>query len=178
MPDDRAPSRRDVEIGPVYEAARRRPDNGGTPVDHSREAPALAALQRRGFTHEFLVRHGRLLIAGSERSFRPAELRILDYYRFEGTSDPDDMSVIYAIEARDGTRGTLTDAFGAYADPAVGAIVDRIPVTPFATRRRWRRSLVVAALGALAGALVVTRLATVARGAAATRGAPRLRRGA
>lgn len=50
--------------------------------------------------------------------------------RFEGTSDPDDMSVIYALEARDGMRGTLTDACGSYADPAVGAVVDRMGVAP------------------------------------------------
>lgn len=48
------------------------------------------------------------------------------------------MSVIYAIEARDGTRGTLTDAFGAYADAAVGALIDRVPVEPFTRPRRWR----------------------------------------
>ena len=153
--DPRAP--REVEIGPLYEAAGRPPDNGGFPVDHSREAPAIAALHRRGFVGEFVVRRGRIHVAGTERSFGPSDLRIRDYYRFEGTSDPDDMSVIYAIEAHDGTRGTLTDAYGAYADPAVGAIVDRIPATPFATRSRWRRTLVPAALGALAAAALVVR---------------------
>jgi hypothetical protein len=44
--------------------------------------------------------------------------------RFEGVSDPDDMSVIYAIESRGGLRGTLVDAFGVYSDPAVGDFVD------------------------------------------------------
>jgi hypothetical protein len=148
-------TRREVEIGPLYESGNRPPDNGGFPVDHSREAVALTALQRRGFADELVVRHGRVWVAGTRRTFRPADLIIRDYYRFEGASDPDDMSVIYAIEARDGTRGTLTDAFGAYADPAVGAVVDRIPVTPFAARGRWRRALVPVALGALAGAAFV-----------------------
>jgi hypothetical protein len=146
---------REVEIGPLYESARRPPDNGGFPVDHAREAMALTALQRRGFVNDLAVRHGRVWVTGTRRTFRPADLVIRDYYRFEGISDPDDMSVIYAIEAHDGTRGTLTDAYGTYADPAVGAVVDGIPVTRFATRGRWRRALVPVALGALAGAAFV-----------------------
>ena len=40
------------------------------------------------------------------------------------------MSVIYAVETRDGTRGTLIDAYGSYADPAVGDIVARMGVQP------------------------------------------------
>ncbi len=43
-----------------------------------------------------------------------------EYHRFEGISDPDDMAIIYGIETGTGLRGTLTDAFGFYADPRVG----------------------------------------------------------
>ena len=54
--------------------------------------------------------------------------------------------------------GTLTDAYGAYADPGVGALVDRIPLTPFGSRALWQRVLVPAALGALvATAIVIAR---------------------
>ena len=38
------------------------------------------------------------------------------------------MSIVYAIESRDGTRGTLVDAFGVYADPAVGSILEHVPI--------------------------------------------------
>ena len=55
-------------------------------------------------------------------------MTIRDYYRFEGTSDPDDMSIVYALEGSDGTRGILVDAFGTYADPAVGAVLDRMRI--------------------------------------------------
>ena len=54
-------------------------------------------------------------------------------HRFEGVSDPDDMSILYAIETRSGVRGTLADAFGAYADPRVGAFLRDVAV------RRSRR---------------------------------------
>ena len=51
---------------------------------------------------------------------------IAEYHRFEGVSDPGDMSIVYAIETRSGIRGTLVDAFGVYADPRVGAFVKEV----------------------------------------------------
>jgi len=38
------------------------------------------------------------------------------------------MAVVYAIEEQGGTRGILTDAYGAYADPAVGAMLDTLRI--------------------------------------------------
>ncbi len=38
------------------------------------------------------------------------------YIRFEGDSDPADMSILYAIETNDGDKGTYVDAFGTYGD--------------------------------------------------------------
>ncbi len=62
------------------------------------------------------------------------------FYRFEGISDPDDMAIVYAVESRSGLRGTLVDAFGTYANPALGAFFrdvavrrSRLPGTPGGT---------------------------------------------
>jgi len=55
---------------------------------------------------------------------------IREYHRFEGVSDPDDMSIVYAIESQSGTRGTLVDAFGVYSNPAVSAFLKDVPVEP------------------------------------------------
>lgn len=88
---------------------------------------AVEGLARSGFTEHFQMIAGRLRALDSGKSFDPGELIIRDYYRFEGVSDPDDMAIVYAIESRSGVRGTLVDAFGVYADPAVGAFLERIP---------------------------------------------------
>jgi hypothetical protein len=88
----------------------------------------LDDLTRRGFTEHFEVASGRIRGAEGGRTFRPDELTIREFYRFEGVSDPDDMSIVYAIEGRDGTRGTLVDAFGVYADPAVSSALRTVPI--------------------------------------------------
>jgi hypothetical protein len=92
------------------------------------EAPILDALAHQGFTASFMAVPAGLRLLGSSRVFRPEELTIRAYRRFEGISDPDDMSIVYALEASDGTRGTLVDAFGVYANPLVAAVLDQITI--------------------------------------------------
>lgn len=55
--------------------------------------------------------------AGKEgkKFYQPADLKIVKTYRFEGISNPDDNSILYIIEANDGTKGTLIDSYGVYS---------------------------------------------------------------
>lgn len=49
--------------------------------------------------------------------FGASELQIIKVYRFEGSSDPSDMSVLYVLETRDGAhRGYSLNAYGVYDD--------------------------------------------------------------
>ncbi|WP_216690429.1 hypothetical protein [Hymenobacter siberiensis] len=75
-------------------------------------------LNKDGFTQDFNVMDGRLHTIGSDsnKSYAADEVTIVDFYRFEGESNPDDMSVLYAIEAHDGVKGTISNAYGTYAD--------------------------------------------------------------
>lgn len=87
---------------------------------------AMEDLRSRGFTanFEFLDRTFRDLESG--KTFTADQLTIVEHYRFEGASDPEDMSVVYAIESRDGTRGIIADAFGTYANPDLGAFLNKV----------------------------------------------------
>ena len=75
-------------------------------------------LVQDGFTADFKITDGRLhtLSTDSAKSYAPDEVTIVDFYRFEGESNPDDMSILYAIQATDGVRGTIATAYGTYAD--------------------------------------------------------------
>jgi len=89
---------------------------------------ALEELACQGYTEEFYVADGRLRAKRSGQTLNAEDAVIRGHRRFEGVSDPDDMAIIYAIETTGGTRGTLVDAFGVYADPKIGDLVKRIPV--------------------------------------------------
>ena len=89
-------------------------------------AGVMQKLTGRGFTEQFKAVPEGLRAVRSGHIFAPGEVTIVENYRFEGESDPDDMSIVYAIETRDGVRGTLIDAFGVYADPRVGAFLREV----------------------------------------------------
>jgi hypothetical protein len=75
-----------------------------------------------------MLRHGRLRAAGTAGTFAADQVEIVEAWRFEGISDPDDMAIFYAIETRTGVRGTLADAFGVYADPSLTEFIEEVPV--------------------------------------------------
>lgn len=99
-----------------------------TPREEPTLAGALDDLTRSGFVEHFGVIDGALRSFDSGRRFSPAELVIREYHRFEGVSDPDDMSIVYGIEGQGGVRGTLVDAYGAYSDAAVSAFLQAVPI--------------------------------------------------
>jgi hypothetical protein len=88
----------------------------------------LAELARRGFTANFEYLDDAFTAVDLGRSFGAEELTIVEHYRFEGASNPDDMAVVYAIESRDGIRGALVDAFGVYANPKLGEFLHKVKI--------------------------------------------------
>ena len=49
------------------------------------------------------------------KTYRPDELVIIKTFRFEGASDPGDSSILYLMEANDGSIGYTIDAYGVYS---------------------------------------------------------------
>ena len=92
------------------------------------ELDAILDLRGRGYTADFDLVGDKLRDVTSGRRFRPEELAIVEHDRFEGDSDPDDMSVVYAIESDDGVRGIVVNAFGPYAEPRLGAFLQKIRI--------------------------------------------------
>ncbi len=89
-------------------------------------AEAVEGLRQRGFAANFELLNKTFQAVNSGRTFTADELTLVEHHRFEGVSDPDDMAVLYAIEANDGTRGTIADAFGPQADPDLGAFLKNV----------------------------------------------------
>lgn len=79
-----------------------------------------------GFTENFKVAEQGLLAPSKERVYKPEEVSIANFYRFEGYSDPADNSILYAIITNDGVKGTLTDSYGPYADAQVGKFIKEV----------------------------------------------------
>ena len=74
----------------------------------------------RGYTNQFRATERGLNCVDTDHVYQPDQVWVTNFFRFEGISDPDDMSILYEIEAYDGCKGTLIDAYGVYADAKVG----------------------------------------------------------
>jgi len=79
-----------------------------------------------GYTEDFQVSEEGLYGINSKRIYQPHEIRVVNFFRFEGMSDPDDNAVLYVIETGDGTKGTLIDAYGIYNDPRISRFMRQV----------------------------------------------------
>jgi len=79
-----------------------------------------------GYTEDFVAGERGLLSLKSERIYEPNQVHVVNFFRFEGASDPADNTILYVIETNDGLKGTLVDAYGSYADAKVTAFMQEV----------------------------------------------------
>jgi hypothetical protein len=97
-----------------------------TTADMKTLASCLNKLVLDGYTEDFNAGERGLLSLQHERLYDPHHVKIVNFYRFEGASDPADNSILYVIETNDGVKGTLVDAYGPYADPKVQKFMEEV----------------------------------------------------
>lgn len=89
----------------------------------------MAKLEEQGYTDQYKVEKKRLKsLTDTKKHYKPEDVKAVNFYRFEGISDPDDMSILYAIETMDGRKGTLVDAYGRYGDEETGAFMQDVDI--------------------------------------------------
>lgn len=86
----------------------------------------ITKVVKDGYTENFSVSEDGMSSSTNEKIYHPNEVKIINFYRFEGQSDPSDSAILYVIETADGSKGTLTDAYGAYSDHSVDAFIKEV----------------------------------------------------
>ena len=76
----------------------------------------LRELEKEGFNDQYIFHNNQLRSASSQQTYGKDDIKIVQEYRFEGISNPSDMSILYAVQGSDGSKGTIVDAYGTYAD--------------------------------------------------------------
>lgn len=89
-------------------------------------------LAKRGITRELCMNDKHeVIVRREDKVYQPDELCIVKSYRFEGDSNPDDNSVLYIIEDKEGNYATLLDSYGAesnYSGEHFDNFVRKIPI--------------------------------------------------
>lgn len=86
----------------------------------------IQELKARGFNEDFIARGDHVQIPASKKKYNAEDLLIVESFRFEGMTDPGDEMTCFAIEARDGAKGTLVMSFSAEHSDGV-EIIRKIP---------------------------------------------------
>lgn len=80
-----------------------------------------------GYTHDFNVQEECLVCRQNNTSLSPEDFQIDKVYRFEGASNPDDQSILYAISSlKFDMKGTLVNGYGISSDEATSKIIERL----------------------------------------------------
>jgi hypothetical protein len=89
---------------------------------------ALQDLKSRGYKEDFNLKPHCVECRGKNLQWTPERFTINEFYRFEGMSNPDDNSIVYAISSDDGVKGTLVDAYGVYSDNLNEAMIRKLSI--------------------------------------------------
>lgn len=92
---------------------------------------------KNGYTEQFKVgSRGFHTAEEGSQAYGPEQISVINFYRFEGESDPGDNSILYVVETADGKKGTLVDAYGPYADPKISAFMQQVEDIQKKTEKR------------------------------------------
>lgn len=100
--------------------------SSNNPDDMKTLASVLNKIVKDGYEENFKVTNDRLQSLETEKIYKPDEVHIVNFFRFEGASDPSDSAILYVIETNDGAKGSLTDAYGMYADPEIDKFIQEV----------------------------------------------------
>ncbi|ERJ57763.1 hypothetical protein [Sphingobacterium paucimobilis] len=91
-------------------------ENNKTRYSYDTLSQAVNDLQKRGYTHDFLIPDEKECIycANNSLELSPDEFQIDEIYRFEGMTDPSDESIVFAIASKEhNIKGLVINSFGA-----------------------------------------------------------------
>lgn len=69
-------------------------------------------LLEKGFEKNYKIINNQTMIDDDGNSYKPSQVKVVTFYRFEGESDPSDNSIIYAVKTKNGHKGTIVSSYG------------------------------------------------------------------
>ncbi len=80
-----------------------------------------------GYTQDFNIKDECFVCNKTKVSLSPKDFQIDKVYRFEGSSDPDCQSILYAISSKiHAMKGTLVNAYGIYSNAETSKMIEKL----------------------------------------------------
>lgn len=96
-------------------------------MDFETLSEAINGLVRLGYTHDFNIKDDCIVCHAANLTLSPDEFQIDHFYRFEGDSDPEYQSILYAISSsKYDLKGTLVNGYGPSSDEATTKLIEKL----------------------------------------------------
>lgn len=88
---------------------------------------AITALREQGYTEDFNISSDCIKFGVNNLELYPDDFHIDKFFRFEGNTNPDDSSILYAIASTDQQiKGVLVNSYGIYSDPIADELLKKL----------------------------------------------------
>jgi hypothetical protein len=96
------------------------------------ETDYIAEYQSNGYTTNFIFQNNCLVDVDTKYGYKPEEIFIVAHHRYEGMSNPEDMSILYIIETANQVKGTYLLGYGPTGDLEASEFFKDIPKENYA----------------------------------------------
>lgn len=79
-----------------------------------------------GYDQDYKVTERGLESLQLGKVYTPDQVEVVNFFRFEGMSDPDDNAILYVVETADSGKGTLIDGYGIYTEPRIASFMKEV----------------------------------------------------
>lgn len=86
----------------------------------------LVKMVSEGYEDDYKITENGLESLQKGVVYKPEQVQVKNFFRFEGMSDPDDNAILYIIETDDGGKGTVIDGYGLYSEPGISAFMKEV----------------------------------------------------
>jgi len=91
------------------------------------EKDFIKKYQEKGYTNNFMMVNHQLMCIETKNKYYPLDINIVAEHRFEGISNPADMSMLYVIETKNNTKGTVLANYSPASDTRTAEFFKSIP---------------------------------------------------
>lgn len=101
------------------------------PIYYDTLVQAVEDLKKKGYDQDLNFQKEGIECKALSYQLSPKDFEVDQVHRFEGMTNPDDASVLYAISSdKYEIKGILIDAYGAYADPLTSDMIKKLKYEP------------------------------------------------
>lgn len=91
------------------------------------ELDFIKEYESKGYKNSYRVQENKLIENETKSEFSAKEIKVVAKHRYEGLSNPEDMSILYVIETNKNTKGTILAPYGPAGDTGVLEFINEIP---------------------------------------------------